>query len=590
MKGYKSPVRRLAQFFKKSRDKWKKRAKEKQKELRRMKVKVRDLSKSREQWKKKAKEAERKLGQIEKEQQAERGEGQKKETTKAIEGTLIPAKSEEKSWTRPTGHHYPIFVMQLGIQQIVHSLNSLRGSQKNFELFAQFLAVPTPSYSSIRRWLFRLGLYKLQQEAEYGTDWIIILDLTVELGQLKCLVILGIPAARLSETGYALAHQDVEVLDIVVLTHSTGEVIKQKLFELSAQIGPPLQIVSDHGSDVKKGVELYKQENSEVVWTYDITHQMALLLKKELKNDAKYQSFVRQCSLTRQQVKQTELYFLVPPKQRLKARYLNVDSYVYWAQQVLAYQQQDDFSQISSAFTLNQKTVALLADKLDDKAVTQLSAMKGKTYPDEKTFTQTLIKHIGPELFEQKGKVICQAADVGRSRFQEKLGWLIEYKADIALYAQLVELVLTVEKQVKQDGLHRASKATFAQKMKQMTLLPARVQQFKAQVLEYLDREGAKIPEGQTLLATSDIIESIFGKYKLFAAERSLKEMGKMVLTIPVFTAKITADLVQKAMESVREIDVERWSNRVFGQSMLSKRRSVFSQQRPTQKLYEKPP
>ena len=59
MKGYKSPVRRLAQFFKQSRDKWKKRAKEKQKEVRGLKVKVRDLRQSREQWKKKEKEAER---------------------------------------------------------------------------------------------------------------------------------------------------------------------------------------------------------------------------------------------------------------------------------------------------------------------------------------------------------------------------------------------------------------------------------------------------------------------------------------------------------------------------------------------------
>ena len=63
-----------------------------------------------------------------------------------------------------------------------------------------------------------------------------------------------------------------------------------------------------------------------------------------------------------------------------------------------------------------------------------------------------------------------------------------------------------------------------------------------------------------------------------------------MVLTIPVFTSQITSDLVKRAMESVRCIDVEEWSDRVFGQSMLSKRRAVFDQQKTTQKLYEKPP
>jgi hypothetical protein len=70
---------------------------------------------------------------------------------------------------------------------------------------------------------------------------------------------------------------------------------------------------------------------------------------------------------------------------------------------------------------------------------------------------------------------------------------------------------------------------------------------------------------------------------------RSLKEIGNLVLMIPVFTTRISCDTVKMAMESVRQIDVEKWSSRVFGQSMLSKRRTVFSQQEMTQKLHEKP-
>lgn len=589
MKGYKSSVSRLARLFKKSRDAWKEKAGQRQKEVRALEVKVRDLSRSREQWKEKAKGWQEELRQIKKEQRSVSDESQgERSSTKAIEGTIRPPEAEEIALTAPAGHHYPVFVIQLGIQQIVQNLNSLRGSQKNFELWAQFFAVHTPSYSSIRRWLLRLGLYELQKGPEYRTDWIIILDLTIELGQLKCLVILGIPAARLGETGYALRHQDVEVLDLIVLSHCTGAIIEQTLVDLSEQIGPPRQILSDHGSDVKKGIALYQQKNPEVICTYDITHQMALLLKKELAHDDRYQSFVGQCRLTRQQTKQTALYFLAPPKQRLKSRYLNVDSYVDWAQQVWRYQAQDDFSQISLIFTLDEKAITSLGDYLDEQTLAQLSGMKGKEYPDEKTFISTLIQHLGPELFARKGKAICQAADVGRRKFQEKLGWLNEYQEEILLYAQLVQIVHTVEKQVKQDGLNQTSKATFAEKTKEVSLLP-RAQQVQEQVLAYLDREGAKIPEGQTLLGTSDIIESIFGKYKLFSTERSLKEIGKMVLMIPVFTARITCDTVQKAMESVRQIDVEEWSDRVFGQSMLSKRRAVFSRQGTTQKLHEKP-
>lgn len=578
MKNYKSSASRLARLFKKSRDDWKERARQKQKKIRDLEVKVRDLEKSREQWKEKAKAAQREL------QQSQKEKGVRSSETKQVGETTssLLAERPEIALSTPVGHHYPVFIIQLGIEQVLHSLNSFRGSQKNFELFARFFDLQTPSFSSIRTWLFRLGLYILQRQIEKRSDWIIMLDLTIELGQTKCLLILGIPAVRLSETGFALGHQDVEVLDMAVMTSSQGEIIAQKLERLSGKIGRPRQILADYGSDVKKGIELYQQKNPKVIYTYDVTHQMALLLKQELDNDERYQTFLRQCSLTRQRTKQTELYFLTPPKRRLKARYLDVDTYVHWAQQVLSYQQQEDFSQINPTFMWNEQAIVSLENRLAPQILTQLSLLQGQLYPDKTTFTNAVIKHIGPTIFAQKGQAICQAAEVGRQRFQEKLGWLADYAADIDTYAQMVKLVQTVEKQLKHHGLNRTSSTTFEDETRTLSLSP-RTQQFKQQIKAYLVREGSKIPDGQTLLATSDVIESIFGKYKLFSTGNSLKEMGKLLLTIPLFTTKIAGAYVKMAMESVREKDVEQWATQVFGQSMLSKRRTVFKLQKATQ-------
>ena len=61
MQEFKSPVSRLARLFHKGRDNWKEKALEKQKKIRALEIKVRDLSASREQWKKRALAAELKL-------------------------------------------------------------------------------------------------------------------------------------------------------------------------------------------------------------------------------------------------------------------------------------------------------------------------------------------------------------------------------------------------------------------------------------------------------------------------------------------------------------------------------------------------
>ncbi len=64
---YNSSAERLANWFLESRNKWKKRALKKQKELRKAGIKIRDLEKSREEWKIKAKEYKEKIKRLEEE-------------------------------------------------------------------------------------------------------------------------------------------------------------------------------------------------------------------------------------------------------------------------------------------------------------------------------------------------------------------------------------------------------------------------------------------------------------------------------------------------------------------------------------------
>ena len=147
----------------------------------------------------------------------------------------------------------------------------------------------------------------------------------------------------------------------------------------------------------------------------------------------------------------------------------------------------------------------------------------------------------------------------------------------------MIELVHLVQKQVKQQGLNKNSKNSFVKNTNHL-ILTARSQEFKERITEYLSKEGQQIPDQQSLLGTSDLIESILGKYKFFSSERSLKEMGQILLTIPLFTTEITCNFVKDAIESTRTKDVQEWTQKVFGQSMLSKRRAISTQKKTTPK------
>ncbi|MBF0240165.1 MAG: hypothetical protein HQM12_20880 [SAR324 cluster bacterium] len=89
---------------------------------------------------------------------------------------------------------------------------SLRGSSRSFEVLVSSLNLPDriPSASTGRLWLLRLGYYKLTRPKEKAADWILFVDHTTQLDEVKCLLILGLRLSRLPPKGQALTSEDLE--------------------------------------------------------------------------------------------------------------------------------------------------------------------------------------------------------------------------------------------------------------------------------------------------------------------------------------------------------------------------------------------
>jgi len=454
MKNYKSSIDRLARLFKKGRDIWKQRALEKQARIKSLAIKVRDLEKSRDQWKSRAKAAESQLSPSKTANSTEMVPFLKEDNPRVLTGEFIPA--GECSTDIPVKHQFPVYVIHLAIEQVIVCLNSFRGIQKTFECLAPFFNLPVPSFSTVRNWMLRLGLYQLLSTQVWADDWIFLIDLTTELGTNKALVLLGIRQCHLQEllsqpefTG--LKHTDMEVLSLEILSSTKGEIIESCLEKISNQVGIPKQIISDHGSDVKKGVELFVGSYPQIIYTYDVTHYMALLFQKELAKDTKYQSFLTHCSQTRSQIQQTKLSFLKPRAQRTKSRYLNVEELVDWGIMVLNYQEQGHFTAISTNWQLDWDSYQQLKTAIPLQSYLELNGIVNQTYSSLAEF-QLALSNLTTPLDDEITNLICEAANLGQKSFQQKLGWINEFQDDLPVYAQMVELVHLAIEQVFTSG------------------------------------------------------------------------------------------------------------------------------------------
>jgi hypothetical protein len=373
-----------------------------------------------------------------------------------------------------------------------------------------------PCPETIRHWLHRLGCYLLLRPVQRRNDWVIFIDHTMERGAARCLLVLGMPLDRWQEHGGALAHADVQVLMVEVVEHSTGAVVHAQLRRLVARIGVPAQVVCDHGGDLAKGIELLRREHPGVVDTYAVSHKLACLLKAELEPDPRWQEFLRQAGRSRATLQQAKGGVPRPPALRTKARYQNLEGLVAWGEAILKLEH------------------AGLAERLG----------------------------------EQRGTSPAEA----QQWFDQTVGWVRGFAADLASWRGLLKSIETTRRQIGEEGLHLASGHVLAAELKGGD---DRGRRFAARVCDFVKEQGSRVPSGRRYVGCSDVIESIFGKYKSYLERSPTPSLGTNVVLFPLFVTRITAELVGQAMKGVKHVTAQAFVRMLGGPSESQQRQEL---------------
>jgi len=220
---------------------------------------------------------------------------------------------------------------------VLKSGASLRCAAKALELLGSATGQDemSPDRSTGRLWLLRIGLAALHRPKDVANDWVWFADHSIQIGQCKCLFILGVRLCMLPEDR-PLCHQDMEPIALVPMMSSTKQTVAVCLENAVARTGVPRAILDDHGADLHGGVEIFRETHPETNEFYDIKHKAACLLKAQLERDPRWKAYARQVGQTKFAVQQTALACLTPPSQRSKARFMNVDVIVEWGVKTLA--------------------------------------------------------------------------------------------------------------------------------------------------------------------------------------------------------------------------------------------------------------
>lgn len=430
----------------------------------------------------------------------------------AAASSIIPT---PEGWDRsPSGHSYPLGLIQIFLQLVLFAPLSLRGAAAAIQLiFENIFALPTPCAEAGRLWILRLGLHELTCPKEHADDWVWLVDHTIQLDSVQCLLVVGVRLRQWEQNRRPLEHHDLHCLLLEPGMESTGEVICEQLGHVVERTGVPRAILTDGGRNLHKGIGLFREVHPEVTHSSDVLHQAALCLKKILTKDERWNEFLRNCGLSRKHCAKTALAFLSPPVVRDQARFMNLEAVLKWAADMRRF--------------LNDPT-------LNDGS------------------------HVEP------WKVTIE------------FKWIEEFTDAIEQWQRLLAIVEQVVHYVRWEGYHRDAAREMEQRLADLRG-DALGDQLIEELTEFVrDQSQAAMPD-ERLLGSTECLESLIGKGKRLEGQQSRSGFTKMILGMAASVVTPTFHAIQSALAAVKTKDLHAWAIENLGQSVQAKRRLAFA-------------
>lgn len=197
-----------------------------------------------------------------------------------------------------------------------------------FNFMFEGLLGDSPCHTTIRTWLAKLGLDAIKNKhISIDEAYAIIMDASISVGDQQLLLALKVPA---DHTGKALTHSDEEVVGMAVSENWPAAKVKEFCTEIVKEQGrKPEYYITDNGKNLKTAIGGLGLPHHR-----DISHTLAVFLKQIYEKDEEFANFKNLVANTKH-LALTKFAYLMPPKQRSMARFMNMFPIVSWAKRML---------------------------------------------------------------------------------------------------------------------------------------------------------------------------------------------------------------------------------------------------------------
>ena len=412
-------------------------------------------------------------------------------------------------------HGYGVNLISLCLRLVLEGGVSLRGVPRVLAVISEAFVLPLeiPDWTTNRLWLMRLGHAELTMPLVKADDWVWLTDHSVQIGDEKCLAIVGIRLCNLPKPGECLSHHDLYLIALVPSESWTRLDVDRVLEAAVERTSVPRAIVTDHGSDLLGGVQLFQERHPETAELYDVKHKAACLLKHRLEKDPQWKEFQTKVGQTRCAVQQTELAFLTPPAPKAKARFMNLEPQLAWAEGVLE------------------------------------------------------VLHAPPTPVQEWASA---------ERMQEKLGWLKDFAASLAEWSEWQQVVNITVAFVNRQGIYRGMGRALRQDLPR-TFVHESSRTLAKELMVFVCRQARQAKPGERLPGSTEVLESCFGKMKQLEKQQARGGFTSLLVSFGALLAETTTEAVKAAMQHSRTKEVYAWCKEQLGTTLFAQRKIALA-------------
>lgn len=454
------------------------------------------------------------------------------ETTDRLENAYaeltLRCSSEQFSDVALIHRERPMLGFQFNLTMIAAAIElgkrvGFRAASDGLQIVFDMLGVrmKVPSHDAIEQWTLRLGVASLKEPFKKGERVLWMVDHSSQIGKERLLLIVGVALEDLPSPGQTLTFDALKVLAVVPGQSWKKEDVEREYVKLAEQIGAPVYLLCDGAVELREPAEKLENNGQKTIVLGDLKHRAANILEKEISRGGRFHSFLTNVGVTRSRVQQTELDQFAPPTLRSKSRFMNVGSLFKWATMVLY--------------------------------------------------------HLNTPASQSRREISVE-------RMEQKLGWLREYSDDLSRWNQCQEVIDRILSVINLVGVDAQTEQLVTRSLNEHNpnwrTEDCSATRIAIQLLDWIKQSFGKIKPDERVWLSTEILESLFGKFKQMERQHSKGGFTRLIAGIATLCMKATRETVRKAFQTVNSKSTQEWIKAALGNTLTARRNAAYRESR----------